>query len=175
MKKCLFCGTLNDDNNKFCTKCGYKFDDQEKVNEQTINNEASVVTSETTSGANEVFIPKVSVVTKKNNMATVAFILSLISLGLFFSFITIPYAIVTSIFTLTVAIISLTKKAEQGKFKSIFGIVVSSIILILSIIIFAFGDSIVELVTEMLNSYCDIYPNSDECIMLKESLPNIFK
>lgn len=162
MKKCIFCGQENDDKNKFCIKCGYKFENEDtspKNNEEETTEKVDVL----------------SPINNKNSLANVALILGIISGGCLFVPIGLPFAVVISLFAITTGIVSLIRKPKIEKTKAILGIVIGAVALLLSIIIFIVAGPVIEILKEYIQSYCKSNPGSEECLMLEQQLPGFFK
>jgi len=152
MKYCTNCGKQNDDHNKFCIACGKPF--------------KTIVVSQQRA---------VKVDKEVNSLAQVSFLLGLISLLAFFMPAMMPFAIVLSIFAIVTGIIALIRKPKISRKKAIFGIVFATIALVLSIVLFVFIDVIIAYLKYFLQSYCNLNPESEECLMLEELLPNLFR
>ena len=172
MKKCIFCGHLNNDNSQFCVNCGNKLEYRETIDEKVdVEVKQEIVESVVKKDINNEVYSKV----EENSLATVALILGLISLGCLIAPMGLSFAVVISLFAITVGIVSIIRKPNIARKKSILGIVMGCVALVISVVVFIVAGPVIEIVKEYLQSYCMKSPNSDECLMLEEMLPNLFK
>jgi len=164
MKRCNFCGYPNNEENQFCVSCGRQFESEINILKNSNENKET---------ENTVYQPLPKKET--NSLATVSFILTLISFGCIIMPIGLPFAIVISLFSISTGIIALIRKPKISKGKTLFGIIGGSIALILCIVIFIVAGPLIELLKDYLKQFCKVYSNSDECIMIEEMLPNLLK
>ena len=144
-KFCRECGKELEENSKFCKNCGTKIE-EEKTEEANTSNENINESAASNAGTNVTY--NQTYVTKKSNgMAVAGFVISLVSLlccgypswlGLIFSII---------------GLVNANKNEGEGKGLAIAGIVISSILLILIVLltIFGFMASVTDDVSSNLN------------------------
>lgn len=152
MKFCPKCGHENNDEFKFCMNCGAM------LNEEEIHETVDVDPTP-----------------QKSSLAKVSLITGIISMGLLVSMCCFPVAIIVGPIAIATGIISLVRTPKLSKKQAIIGIVLGSIALLMSLIIFLCMDPLLELLKQYMQEYCIQYPDSDECLTYKNTFPEWFE
>lgn len=130
-KFCRECGKELEENSKFCKNCGTKIE-EEKTKEANASNENTNESAASNAGTNVTY--NQTYVTKKSNgMAIAGFVISLVSL------LCCGYSSWLGLIFSIIGLVNANKNEGEGKGLAIAGIVISSILLILIVLLTIFG------------------------------------
>ena len=130
-KFCRECGKELEDESKFCKNCGTKIE-EEKTEEANTSNENTNESAASNAGTNVTY--NQTYVTKKSNgMAVAGFVISLVSL------LCCGYSSWLGLFFYIIGLVNANKNEGEGKELAIAGIVISSILLIIIVLLTIFG------------------------------------
>ena len=130
-KFCRECGKELEENSKFCKNCGTKIE-EEKTEEANASNENTNESAASNAGTNVTY--NQTYVTKKSNgMAIAGFVISLVSL------LCCGYSSWLGLIFSIIGLVNANKNEGEGKGLAIAGIVISSILLILIVLLTIFG------------------------------------
>ena len=130
-KFCRECGKELEENSKFCNNCGTKIE-EEKTEETNTSNENTNESAASNAGTNVTY--NQTYVTKKSNgMAIAGFVISLVSL------LCCGYSSWLGLIFSIIGLVNANKNEGEGKELAIAGIVISSILLIIIVLLTIFG------------------------------------
>lgn len=130
-KFCRECGKELEENSKFCNNCGTKIE-EEKTEEANTSNENTNESAASNAGTNVTY--NQTYVTKKSNgMAVAGFVISLVSL------LCCGYSSWLGLIFSIIGLVNANKNEGEGKELAIAGIVISSILLIIIVLLTIFG------------------------------------
>ena len=130
-KFCRECGKELEQNSKFCKNCGTKIE-EEKTEEANASNENTNESAASNAGTNVTY--NQTYVTKKSNgMAIAGFVISLVSL------LCCGYSSWLGLIFSIIGLVNANKNEGEGKGLAISGIVISSILFILIVLLTIFG------------------------------------
>ncbi len=130
-KFCRECGKELEENSKFCKNCGTKIE-EEKTEEANTSNENINESAASNAGTNVTY--NQTYVTKKSNgMAIAGFVISLVSL------LCCGYSSWLGLIFSIIGLVNANKNEGEGKELAIAGIVISSILLIIIVLLTIFG------------------------------------
>lgn len=130
-KFCRECGKELEENSKFCKNCGTKIE-KEKTEEANTSNENTNESAASNAGTNVTY--NQTYVTKKSNgMAIAGFVMSLVSL------LCCGYSSWLGLIFSIIGLVNANKNEGEGKELAIAGIVISSILLIIIVLLTIFG------------------------------------
>ena len=130
-KFCRECGKELEENSKFCNNCGTKIE-EEKTEEANTSNENTNESAASNAGTNVTY--NQTYVTKKiNGMAIAGFVISLVSL------LCCGYSSWLGLIFSIIGLVNANKNEGEGKGLAIAGIVISSILLIIIVLLTIFG------------------------------------
>ena len=130
-KFCRECGKELEQNSKFCKNCGTKIE-EEKTEEANTSNENTNESAASNAGTNVTY--NQTYVTKKSNgMAIAGFVISLVSL------LCCGYSSWLGLIFSIIGLVNANKNEGEGKGLAISGIVISSILFILIVLLTIFG------------------------------------
>ena len=130
-KFCRECGKELEENSKFCNNCGTKIE-EEKTEETNTSNENTNESAASNAGTNVTY--NQTYVTKKSNgMAIAGFVISLVSL------LCCGYSSWLGLIFSIIGLVNANKNEGEGKGLAIAGIVISSILLIIIVLLTIFG------------------------------------
>lgn len=130
-KFCRECGKELEENSKFCNNCGTKIE-EEKTEEANTSNENTNESAASNAGTNVTY--NQTYVTKKSNgMAIAGFVMSLVSL------LCCGYSSWLGLIFSIIGLVNANKNEGEGKELAIAGIVISSILLIIIVLLTIFG------------------------------------
>lgn len=130
-KFCRECGKELEENSKFCNNCGTKIE-EEKTEEANTSNENTNESAASNAGTNVTY--NQTYVTKKSNgMAIAGFVISLVSL------LCCGYSSWLGLIFSIIGLVNANKNEGEGKELAIAGIVISSILLIIIVLLTIYG------------------------------------
>lgn len=130
-KFCRECGKELEENSKFCNNCGTKIE-EEKTEEANTSNENTNESAASNTGTNVTY--NQTYVTKKSNgMAIAGFVISLVSL------LCCGYSSWLGLIFSIIGLVNANKNEGEGKGLAIAGIVISSILLIIIVLLTIYG------------------------------------
>lgn len=130
-KFCRECGKELEENSKFCNNCGTKIE-EEKTEEANTSNENINESAASNAGTNVTY--NQTYVTKKSNgMAIAGFVISLVSL------LCCGYSSWLGLIFSIIGLVNANKNEGEGKGLAIAGIVISSILLIIIVLLTIYG------------------------------------
>ena len=130
-KFCRECGKELEENSKFCNNCGTKIE-EEKTEETNTSNENTNESAASNAGTNVTY--NQTYVTKKSNgMAIAGFVISLVSL------LCCGYSSWLGLIFSIIGLVNANKNEGEGKGLAIAGIVISSILFIIIVLLTIFG------------------------------------
>ena len=130
-KFCRECGKELEENSKFCNNCGTKIE-EEKTEETNTSNENTNESAASNAGTNVTY--NQTYVTKKSNgMAIAGFVISLVSL------LCCGYSSWLGLIFSIIGLVNANTNEGEGKGLAIAGIVISSILFIIIVLLTIFG------------------------------------
>lgn len=130
-KFCRECGKELEEESKFCKNCGTKIEEEKTEEANTLNentNESAASNASTNVTYNQTYVTK-----KSNGMAVAGFVISLVSL------LCCGYSSWLGLIFSIIGLVNANKNEGEGKGLAIAGIVISSILLILIVLLTTFG------------------------------------